>query len=134
MPRLSAPAVPRLHRQDHLIEDLQADPTTPGCSLHYPAHRKCLAHVQSALGENMEHQPQEQTKPMKEAVWAVRKFNNKRCKMSFGESALWGKYSPCWAAGEEQHRILLVLHTIPLCNFYDPGIPGTQQCCICLEA
>lgn len=42
--------------------------------------------------------------------------------------------SPCWAAEEEQTRILLVLHTALLLNFYDTGILGAQKRCICLEA
>lgn len=42
--------------------------------------------------------------------------------------------SPCWAAEEEQTRILLVLHSALLLNFYDTGILGAQKCCICLEA
>lgn len=42
--------------------------------------------------------------------------------------------SPCWAAEKQKTRILLVLHTALLLNFYDMGILGVQKCCICLEA
>lgn len=73
----------------------------------------------------MQQQTQGQANTMNEASGAGRKLSNTRCELQGpppqSQTMLQGGNSPRGAAGEEQSRILLALHTAELHNLYDPG-------------